>query len=129
MLNDNLANALGAIYNSEKAGKEKCIIRPLSKVTMAVLGIMKEHNYIRDLTEVKDRKGGLITVSLAGNINKCGVIKPRFSVKTKDFEIYEKRFLPSKDFGFLIVSTPKGIMTHLEAKEKGIGGRLIAYCY
>ena len=25
--------------------------------------------------------------------------------------------------------TTKGIMTHTEAKEKKLGGRLIAYCY
>ena len=66
---------------------------------------------------------------MLGTINKCGVIKPRLGVKKNNFEKFEKRYLPSKDFGFLIVSTSKGLMVHNEAKEKGVGGNLIAYCY
>jgi small subunit ribosomal protein S8 len=31
--------------------------------------------------------------------------------------------------GAIIVSTPQGLMTHREAKEKGIGGRLLAFVY
>jgi ribosomal protein S8 len=29
----------------------------------------------------------------------------------------------------LIISTSKGLLTNTEAKEKNVGGRLIAYCY
>ena len=68
-------------------------------------------------------------VELEGNINKCGVIKPRHAVKKDEFEKFEKRYLPAKNFGILIVTTPEGIMTHYEAKERGIGGRLLAYMY
>jgi len=68
-------------------------------------------------------------VELIGNINKCGVIKPRFPVKKNEFEKWEKRFLPAKDFGILLVSTPKGVMSHKEAYKNGIGGRLLAYVY
>ena len=45
------------------------------------------------------------------------------------FEKFEKRYLPSKELGFLIVSTSKGLMTNIEAKQKKLGGRLIAYVY
>ena len=66
---------------------------------------------------------------LEGNINKCGVIKPRHAVKKDEFEKFEKRYLPAKNFGILILTTPEGIMTHHDAKERGIGGRLLAYMY
>ncbi|HEX32856.1 MAG TPA: 30S ribosomal protein S8, partial [Candidatus Aenigmarchaeota archaeon] len=60
---------------------------------------------------------------------KCGAIKPRFSFSVEDIEKFEKRYLPSKDFGIIVVSTNKGIMTHLEAKQKNLGGILLAYVY
>ena len=41
----------------------------------------------------------------------------------------EKRYLPAKDFGILIMSTSKGIMTHYDAKKKNLGGKLLSYCY
>ena len=78
---------------------------------------------------VDDDKAGMFTVELEGNINKCGVIKPRHAVKKDEFEKFEKRYLPSKNFGIMIVTTPEGIMTHHEAKERGIGGRLLVYVY
>ncbi len=66
---------------------------------------------------------------LLGKVNKCGAIKPRFSVKKGGFEKFEKRYLPAKNFGMIIVSTSKGLMMHDEAKKKGLGGRLISYVY
>jgi len=37
--------------------------------------------------------------------------------------------LPAKGLGFFVVTTSKGVMTHKEALDKGVGGKLIAYCY
>ncbi|MBW2983693.1 30S ribosomal protein S8 [Candidatus Woesearchaeota archaeon] len=129
MLNDPLANALSAILNAEKIGRKECEIRPISKVIKKVLSVMKDNLYIGDVQEVKDSKGGLIKVNLLGNINDCSAIKPRFSVKKDLYEKFEKRFLPAKGMGIIIVSTPQGIMTQADAKKKGLGCRLLSYCY
>jgi len=128
-LNDPLANALSSILNAEKIGKSECIIKPISKVIKRVFNIIKENNYIGDFREINDQRGNYIKINLLGRINKTGVIKPRFSVKQNSYEKFEKRYLLAKDFGIIIVSTSKGMMTHTEAKKKGLGGRLIAYCY
>ena len=50
-------------------------------------------------------------------------------MKKNEFEKFERRYLPAKGFGFLLVSTSKGIMTNEEAKTNGVGGKLIAYIY
>ncbi len=128
-LNDPLANALSMINHSEKAGKRECKIKPASKIIQKVFAIMKDHKYLGEFKFVDDGRGGFIEVQLIGNINKCGVIKPRFAVKKNEFTKFEKRYLPAKDFGILIVSTSQGIMTHKEAKDKNCGGRLLAFCY
>jgi|SRR3989344_975646 len=126
---DNLNNALSKMMNAERIGRDKCIILVSSKITKDVLTIMKNNGYIGDFKEIEDGKGGKIIVNLIGKINKVGVIKPRFSVKINQYEKYEKRFMPAKDFGFIVVSTSKGMMTHIEAKEKNLGGRLISFVY
>ncbi|MFT4305058.1 MAG: 30S ribosomal protein S8, partial [Candidatus Woesearchaeota archaeon] len=79
--------------------------------------------------EEDNKRGGILNLNLINKLNKCGVIKPRFSCELNEFEKFEKRFLLAKGFGILIVSTSQGLMTHDEAKEKKIGGKLIAYCY
>ena len=128
-LNDPLANALANVLNSEKAGKTIVVIKPVSGMIKKVLSIMNTRGYVGDMTEVKDAKGNILKLNLLGNINKCGVIKPNFAVKKEEYEKYEKRFLISRNIGFMIISTPQGLMTHIEAKEKGTGGKLIAYFY
>jgi len=128
-LMDPLADALTNIRNNELQVNDSCVISPASKLIGQVLSTMQKENYIGNFEYIDDNRAGKFTVELLGNINKCGVIKPRHAVKKDEFEKFEKRYLPAKNFGILIVTTPKGIMTHYEAKEKGIGGRLLAYMY
>lgn len=128
-MNDTLAMAMVKLFNAEKIGKRECIISPISKVIKKILEIFKSEGYIGDLELIEDGKGNQLKVQLIGEVNKCGVIKPRYSTKIDEIEKFETRYLPSKDFGFIILSTPKGIMTHIEAKEKKLGGRLLAYVY
>lgn len=129
MLNDPLASALSVILNSEKIGRNECMIKPVSKLIKEVLRIMKENGYIGDFKEIEDGKGGYVKINLLGMINKCGVIKPRYNLKKESYEKFEKRYLLARDMGIIFVSTIQGIMPHYDAKKKGIGGRLIGYCY
>ena len=129
VLNDPLSNALSKIHNAEKVGKEQITIFPASAVIKSVLEILNREGYVGSYNEVEDAKGNYLVLNLLGNTNDCGAIKPRYSVQLEDYVKYEKRFLKAKDFGMLVVSTSKGIMTHLEAKEKKLGGVLLAYCY
>jgi small subunit ribosomal protein S8 len=128
-LMDPLADALTNMRNNEIQGNNRCSISPASKMIGQVLRTMQKEGYIGEFEYVDDGKAGQFTVELEGNLNKCGVIKPRHAVKNDEFEKFEKRYLPSKNFGIIILTTPEGIMTHQEAKEKGIGGRLLVYVY
>jgi small subunit ribosomal protein S8 len=128
-LNDPLANALSLILIDEKLGRSESVVKPNSKIIKKVLEVMKANEYVGDFEEVHCGRGDAIKVKLLGNINKCGVIKPRYSVKKDEFEKYEERYLLARDMGILIVSTPQGVIIHNEAKKKNIGGKLLAYCY
>jgi len=124
-MNDAIAN----IKNYSRIGKSECTIHPTSKLLIEVLKIFQQTGYLGEFEVVEDKKGGLVKIQLIKKINDCGIIKPRFPVKYTEMAKWEKRYLPARDFGVLIVSTPHGTMTHREAKEKKTGGRLIAYVY
>ena len=129
MLNDPLANALAAIKNAERVGKRECTIKPASKLIGRVLKLMQDYGYIEVFEWIDDGKAGVFKVILKGNINDCNVIKPRYSIKKNEFEKWESRYLPAENFGILIISTNKGIISQYEAKKEGIGGRLLGYVY
>ncbi len=128
-LNDPLADALSHIKNTERVGKMECTIKPASKLIGNVLSVMKEGGYIAEFEFVEDGKAGLFNVKLRGKINDCNAIKPRFYVRMKEYEDWEKRLLPARDFGLLILTTSKGVMSHEKAIENGVGGQLLAFVY
>jgi len=129
MLNDPLANALSLIKNAEIKGKGTCTIQPSSKLIGGVLNLLKEKGYIGEFEYIQDGRAGIFQVKLKGNINNCGVIKPRYPIKRNDLEKWESRYLPARDFGILILTTTQGIVSHNEAKKSGIGGKVLAYVY
>jgi len=124
-----LANGLTAIINNEMRNKHECIISPASRLLGRVLRIMQLNGYIGEFEFIDDGRSGKFKVQLLGRINKCGAIRPRFSVKMDRFEDWEKKYLPSRGVGLLVISTPNGALSHREAREKRIGGRLLAFIY
>jgi len=129
MRHDLLSDALSTVTNAINSGKNECVVKPTSKLIIQVFDLFKREGFVQDYILEQNKKGGQLIVKLNGTINRCSVIKPRFSTKKNEVEKFEKRYLPSKDFGFLIISTPQGLLTHIEVKEKEMGGKLIAYVY
>jgi small subunit ribosomal protein S8 len=90
---------------------------------------MQLNGYIGEFEFVDDGRSGKFKVQLLGRINKCGAVRPRFSVKADEFEGWEKKVLPSREVGIIVISTAKGVLSHKEAGEKHVGGKLLAYVY
>jgi len=128
-LTDPLSNALNTIYNNERRHKRDCLAWPASKLMGQVLRVMQKNGYIGEFEFVDDGRAGKYRIQLLGRVNKCGVIKPRYAMKVSEIEDWEERYLPSRDVGVLIVSTPKGVLSHVDAKDSKVGGRLLAYVY
>ena len=126
---DPLADACSCIKNAEVVCQSSVIINPRSKLIGTVLNILQANGYIGSFESIDDGRQGKFRVQLLGRINKIGVIKPRKPVKIKKIEIEEKNYLPAVNFGLILLSTSQGVMSHVEAKERHIGGRLLVYVY
>ncbi|XP_045083913.1 small ribosomal subunit protein uS8z/uS8w isoform X1 [Aegilops tauschii subsp. strangulata] len=124
-----LNDALKSMYNAEKRGKRQVMIRPSSKVIIKFLIVMQKHGYIGEFEYVDDHRSGKIVVELNGRLNKCGVISPRFDVGVKEIEGWTARLLPSRQFGYIVLTTSAGIMDHEEARRKNVGGKVLGFFY
>jgi small subunit ribosomal protein S8 len=127
--NDPLASALSALDNAESVGHLEQTIQPASNEVSQVLSVLSDRGYVADYERVDDGTAGHFEVELNGAINDCGPVKPRYSAGADEFEKWEKRFLPARDYGTLVVTTSHGIMSHYDAREAGVGGQVIAYVY
>jgi small subunit ribosomal protein S8 len=127
--NNVLGNLFATIYNNEIRNKKECLAIPASKLASAVLRAMQKNKYIGEFEFIDDGIAGKFKIQLLGRINRCGVIAPRYSVRKDGYTRWERQFLPAVGVGILIVSTPEGVMSHNEAVEKALGGRLVGFVY
>ena len=123
MSQDIVSDTLNQIMNAKKAKKASVVVTKNSKLLRKVLDIAKESGYINYSVDENE-----ITIEIL-KINEFKAVKPRYTISVKNLNNYVRRYLPAKNFGFLIVSTNKGLMKHEEAQEKNLGGCLIAYIY
>ena len=123
MSQDIVADALNQIMNAKKAGKDTVIIKKHSRLLRNILDIVKESEHLDYEINNKELKIKIKT------LNEFKAIKPRYTVNIKRINHYVRRFLPAKNFGFVIISTNQGLLKHYEAEEKNLGGCLIAYIF
>ena len=124
-----LSDALKTILNAERAGKRQVLIRPSSKVIIRFLKLMQKRNYIGDFEVVDDRRGGKIGIELLGRINKCGVISPRFDIGVTEYEKVVANLLPSRQFGYIVMTTNIGIIDQEKARRRHVGGKILGFFY
>ena len=127
--NDPFASALSGLNNAERVGQLRHRIQPASNEIANVLEVLFDRGYIAGFERIDDGKAGVFEVELHGAINECGAIKPRYSIAADEFERWERRYLPARDFGALIMTTSEGIMSHYDARDSRVGGQVIAYVY
>ena len=128
MQQDTLSDALSSINNAARNDKDYAVISPTSNLIQDVLVELQQKGYIGVFELVEDGKGGKFKVEVTG-VNQCEPVKPNFSVQKDEFEKWAKRYLPARSFGDLLVTTSHGIMSHREAREEEIGGKLLGYVY
>jgi len=83
-------------------------------------------------TEGKKRKqqiSVLTCLTYLHRINKTGVISPRYNVQLRDMEKWVVKLLPSRQFGYIILTTSAGIMDHEEARRKHVAGKILGFFY
>lgn len=122
-----LNNALRAIVNAEKRGKATVELQPISTVMSSFLRIMKNRGYIKDFQVFEPHRVGKITVQLQGRVNDCRALTYRQDVKARDIEEYKMRKLPTHQWGYVVITTPEGVMDHEEAVTRNVGGQVLGY--
>ncbi|XP_036599899.1 40S ribosomal protein S15a-like [Trichosurus vulpecula] len=123
------ADALKTIHNAQKRGKRRVLIRPRSKVVVQFLTVMMKRGYIGEFEIIDDHRAGKTVVNLTGRLNKCGAISPRFDVQLKDLEKWQNNVLPSRQFGFIVLTTSADITDHEEARRNHTGGKIPGFFF
>ena len=125
MSQDVVADGLNQIMNAKRIEKRELVIRRYSKVLLNLFEMMKERGHLEFEVD-EDAKSVKVKIL---KLNECKAVKPRYYVGVGDVDKYLRRFLPSRNFGILVISTNKGMLEHAEAIKENLGGSVVAYFY
>ncbi len=127
---DLIADTFTMIRNAIMAKKEN-LDAPSSKTMISILEILKKEGYIDNFNSIEDKKQGILRIYLKYTAGKSAIRNIK-RVSKPGLRIYSKsKKIPSvlRGRGLAIVSTSKGIMTDVQARESKIGGEIIAYIW
>ena len=123
MITDPIADLLTRISNAVRAGHERTSV-PYSKLKTTILDVLKKNKFIVDFKVSKSGSFDEIEIMLnpeLHTLNLKRISKPGQRIYLKKNQI--KPVL--RGFGISVISTPKGVMTGVEARKNGVGGELI----
>ncbi|HQJ15754.1 MAG TPA: 30S ribosomal protein S8 [Candidatus Omnitrophota bacterium] len=127
---DLIADTFTMMRNAIMAHKDSLDV-PASKVSRAVLEILKNEGYIDNFKAIEDKKQGILRIYLKYVSGKSAIMAiKRVSRPGLRHHVRAGR-IPNvlRGRGISILSTSSGIMTGKEAKEKNLGGEVIGYVW
>ena len=130
VMTDPIADMLTRIRNAIQR-KHATVLVPASKLKIEILRVLKEEGYISDFVKIEDEKQGMISITLK-YVNKTSVIKGLKRISKPGLKVYAKRNeLPKvlNGLGVAIVSTSGGVMSDREARQKNLGGEVLAFVW
>ena len=128
VMTDPIADYLTRIRNANMA-KHDSVEIPASNIKKSISEILKREGFIRDYEVADDNKQGVIKVFLKYGPNGERVISGLKRISKPGLRNYVgAEDLPKvlNGLGIAIVSTSAGVITDKEARQKNVGGEVIA---
>jgi small subunit ribosomal protein S8 len=132
MVTDTISDMLTRIRNATMV-KHQIVQITATKMSLAIASILKEEGFIEDFEIYTENQFKYLLISLKyiGKSRQPVICKIK-RVSKPGLRVYSKsKKLPKvlDNLGVAIISTSKGVMTNLKAKELGIGGELLCYIW
>ena len=130
MVNDPIADLLTRVRNANQR-KHKKVLIPYSKVKKEIVDILKIEGYIINYKISGEKTEKLITIFLKYKGNQK-VITGLKRISKPGLRVYsEAEKIPKvlNGYGIGIISTSKGIMTDIKARELNLGGEVMAFIW
>lgn len=127
MMTDPIADMLTRIRNANMAKLEKVDV-PASKLKIELTKILKDKGFIKSFKVIRDRKQGVIRISMKYMEGYEKVITGLKRVSTPGRRVYvDKTEVPQVmgGYGIAILSTSKGILTDEACRSEGVGGEVL----
>lgn len=131
MWSDPISDMLTRIRNAVRV-QHKQVSIPSSKLKVGIAKVLKEEGYIVDFDVIEDNKQGILRINLKYGMRGEDVIRCIKRESKPSCRVYRSvgdipRVLDG--LGVAIVSTPSGVFSDRQCREKNVGGELLCTVY
>ncbi|MEA3544471.1 MAG: 30S ribosomal protein S8 [Thermodesulfobacteriota bacterium] len=126
-MTDPMADMLTRIRNAGMAGHQK-LDMPSSNVKVAVATVLKDLGYIKNSKIISDNKQGILRIYLKYDDNQEPIIHEIKRISTPGRRVYVgKDDVPrvKNGLGASILSTSKGVLDDVSARQAHVGGEVV----
>jgi small subunit ribosomal protein S8 len=131
VINDPIADMLTRIRNAQIA-KHDTVVIPASKTKKAIAKILLEEGYIKAYENIDDGVQGQIKLSIKYLNDRQPVIQGLKRISKPGLRVYAGcEDLPKVlgGLGIAIISTSRGLMTDRQARQRKLGGEVMAFVW
>ncbi len=131
MLTDPIADMLTRIRNAVMIRHEKVDV-PASRLKLEIAKILKEEGFIRAYKILKDKKQGVLRITLKYTVDNAPIISGIKRISKPGRRVYTgKDEIPSVmgGVGVSILSTSRGIFVDKTCKREKVGGEILCYVW
>jgi small subunit ribosomal protein S8 len=131
MLTDPIADMLTRIRNAAMIRHEKVDV-PASRLKLEIAKILKEEGFIRAYKILKDKKQGVLRITLKYTVDNAPIISGIKRISKPGRRVYAgKDEIPSVmgGVGVSILSTSRGIFVDKTCKREKVGGEILCYVW
>ncbi len=125
-LTDPIGDMLARIKNSQLRNHKK-VEMPLSNFKMKIADVLKNEGYINGFNVDKNENKPLLIIDLKYNSGSpvISVIERVSKPGRRVFSSAQSLPKINNGLGIAIISTPKGVMTDIDARKQKVGGEII----
>lgn len=128
MTNDSLSDLLTRIKNGYLA-RNDTVEAPYSKLKQAVLKVLEDYGYVQNTQKTADGKTLTIGLVYEKGVPALTEIKRISTPGRRQYADMGALKKIENPLGFYIISTSKGIKTHIEAQKQRMGGELLCFVW
>jgi len=123
MVNDPIADLIVRLKNAQSVNKNKVRVI-FSKQIFNIVKILKRLGYLSEIETISEGKKKFLILHL-NNEKPFEVLKRVSKPGARIYLGYKELYPPLSGRGLAIISTPQGIMTHVQAKRRKLGGEYL----
>ena len=131
MMTDPIADMLTRMRNTLLIRTEKVDI-PASRMKVELAKILKEEGFIKSYKIIKDKKQGMLRVTLKYTTDNSPVISGLKRISKPGRRVYAGKDEVPKvmdGVGIAILTTSRGVLSDKSCRREGVGGEVLCYIW